>query len=69
MDSRRQKEPMDRLFIRHRKSILAVPLAEVVRFEADDVYVRVLARGRCFLLHMALAEMQRRVPAAKGAGA
>jgi two-component system, LytTR family, response regulator len=58
-------QPLDTLFVRDRATILAIAVGEVVRFEADDVYVAVHARGRRFLVQMALADVERRLPAGK----
>lgn len=53
---------IDTLFVRDRASIVALPLADVVRFEADDIYVAIRARKRRFLVQMALSEVERRLP-------
>ena len=58
-------EPLDTLFVRDRGAIVAVPIKEVVRFEADDIYVAIHARGRRFLVQMALADIERRLPEGK----
>jgi two-component system, LytTR family, response regulator len=57
--------PLDTLFVRDRGAIVAIPVDEVVRFEADDIYVAVHARGRRFLVQMALADLERRLPPGK----
>ena len=53
---------LETLFVRDRGSIVAIPLVEVARFEADDVYVAIIARGRRFLVQMALSDVERRLP-------
>ncbi len=55
-------EPLDTLFVRDRGAIVAVPIREVMRFEADDIYVAIHARGRRYLVQMALADLERRLP-------
>jgi two-component system LytT family response regulator len=58
-------ESLETLFVRDRGAIVAIPVREIVRFEADDIYVAIHARGRRFLVQMALADLERRLPAGK----
>jgi two-component system LytT family response regulator len=53
--------PLETIFVRDRGAIVAVPVGEIVRFEADDVYVAIIARGRRFLAQMALADVEQRL--------
>lgn len=55
--------PVETLFVRDRGVIIAIPAAEVIRFEADDIYVGVHARGRRFLVRTALGDLERRLDA------
>lgn len=58
--------PLDRLFVRDaRGRIIHLRVDEVSRFEADDDYVRVHARGHAYLVHLALNEFERRLDAAR----
>lgn len=50
------------LFLRDRGQIVPIPIDDVTRFEADDIYVGVFARGRRFLVHLALADLEKRLP-------
>lgn len=56
------EQPLDTLFVRDRGAIVAISIKDVVRFEADDIYVAIHARGRRFLVQMALADLERRLP-------
>jgi two-component system, LytTR family, response regulator len=53
---------LDTLFVRDRGSIIRIPCHEIIRFEADDIYVAIIVRGRRFLVQMALADLERRLP-------
>lgn len=55
-------ERLDTLFVRDRNTIAAIPVAEVVRFESVDAYVAIVARGRRFLVQMALSDVASRLP-------
>jgi len=57
--------PLDQLttfFVRDKGQIIALHIEEVVRLEADDMYVAMYARGRKFLVQLPLAEIEKRLP-------
>jgi two-component system LytT family response regulator len=56
---------VDTLFVRDRGAVVAVPVADVVRFEADDAYVAILTATRRHLVQLPLADVERRLPAGK----
>jgi two-component system, LytTR family, response regulator len=53
--------PAERIFVRDRGRIVPVPVREIERLEAEDDYVGVYARGRCFLVYLRLGEFERRL--------
>ena len=53
--------PAERVFVRDRGHILPIPVSEIERLEAEDDYVAVYARGRRFLVYLALGEFERRL--------
>ena len=55
-------EPLTTLFVRDRGAIVALPIADITRFEADDTYVRIMVRGRQYLMQTSLNEVERRLP-------
>jgi two-component system LytT family response regulator len=55
------ERPMTRVFVRDRGRILPIPVAEIVRLEAEDDYVGLHARGRRFLVYLPLGEFERRL--------
>lgn len=59
------REPIQRIFVRDRGRIVPVPVAEIVRLEAEDVYVAVYTGGRRYLVHVALHELERTLDPAR----
>ena len=53
--------PVPRVFVRDRGRILPIPTPEIERLEAEDDYVALYARGRRFLVYIALADLERRL--------
>jgi two-component system LytT family response regulator len=56
---------IETLFLRDRGAIIAVPVTDVMRFEADDAYVALLTSTRRHLVQTTLADVERRLPAGK----
>jgi two-component system LytT family response regulator len=53
--------PVPRVFVRDRGKILPIPAQEIERLEAEDDYVALYARGRRFLVYVALGDLERRL--------
>ena len=53
--------PMTRVFVRDRGRILPIPAEEIERLQAEDDYVALYARGRRFLVGVALGDLERRL--------
>lgn len=55
---------MSRLFVRDlRGAIVPIPLAQIVRLEAEDDYVAVITRTRRYLIAARIGELARELPA------
>lgn len=55
------KEPLTRLFVRAKDSIVPLKIDDISRFEADDDYVRVCAGNRFYLINQTLGEIESRL--------
>lgn len=55
------KEPLTRLFVRTKDSIVPLKIDEIIRFEADDDYVKVFIRNRFYLINQTLGEIESRL--------
>lgn len=53
--------PLDRLFVRDRGRIVPIAVGDIVRLEAEDVYVAVFTGGRRYLVHAPLHDIERRL--------
>jgi two-component system LytT family response regulator len=53
--------PLSRLFVREGNHIVPIKLDQISRFEAEDDYLRVHARGRSHLIHLTLNEIEARL--------
>ncbi len=53
--------PLTRFFLRERGKLLPVDVRDVERLEADDDYVRVLVKGRSWLVYLTLNDFERRL--------
>jgi len=53
--------PVARVFVRDRGRILPIPVQEIERLEAEDDYVAIHARGRRYLVYVALGDLERRL--------
>jgi two-component system LytT family response regulator len=53
--------PVARLFVRDRGRIVPLAVRDVVRLQAEDDYVAAHAGGRSYLVHLPLAELERRL--------
>ena len=53
--------PVPRVFVRDRGKILPIPTQEIERLEAEDDYVALHARGRRFLVYVALGDLEKRL--------
>lgn len=49
------------LWVPHRDEMIRIPIAMVDRFEAERDYVRVVSRGRTFLIHETMGAIERRL--------
>jgi two-component system LytT family response regulator len=56
------EEPLHTVFVRDGARIVALRIQDIVRLEADDIYVAIHSQGRRFLVHMPLFELERRLP-------
>ncbi len=54
-------DPLSRFFVRERGKLVPVDVQDVERLEADDDYVRVVARGRSWLVYLTLNDFERRL--------
>jgi two-component system, LytTR family, response regulator len=53
--------PLARMFVRDRGRIVPLAVRDVVRLQAEDDYVAVHVGGRAYLVHLPLAELERRL--------
>jgi two-component system, LytTR family, response regulator len=53
--------PVPRVFVRDRGRILPIPVEDIERLEAEDDYVALYARGRRFLVYVALGDLEARL--------
>lgn len=56
------EEPLNTVFVRDGARIVAIRVQDIVRLEADDIYVAIHSQGRRYLVHMPLFELERRLP-------
>ncbi|MBA2621868.1 MAG: response regulator transcription factor [Acidobacteria bacterium] len=59
------KELLTRLFVREKNSIVPLKIDDIIRFEADDDYVRVFAGNRSYLISQTLGEIESRLDASR----
>lgn len=52
---------LERFFVRHRGQTLPVLTSEVLRFEADDDYTAIHLKGKRYLIHIPLREVEKRL--------
>lgn len=52
---------LERFFVRHRGQTLPVLTSEVLRFEADDDYTAIHLKGKRYLIHIPLREIEKRL--------
>lgn len=57
------KESLSRLFVRARNSIVPLKIDDIIRFVADDDYVKVFAGNRFYLINQTLTEIESRLDA------
>jgi two-component system LytT family response regulator len=57
--------PLERLFAHRGDRIVPLPVAEVTRIEACDDYTEVHCRGETYLVHLRLADLERRLDPAR----
>lgn len=55
------KEPLTRLFVRAKDSIVPLKIDDIIRFEADDDYVKVFVENRFYLINQTLGEIESRL--------
>lgn len=60
-----QGKPLARLFVRDRGQIVPVPLGEVSHIEAEGDFAALHTQGRRYLVHVSLAELERRLDPAQ----
>lgn len=59
------KEPLTRLFVRAKNSIVPIKIDDVSRFEADDDYVKVFAGNGSYLINQTLGEIESRLDSSR----
>jgi two-component system LytT family response regulator len=52
---------LERFFVRDRNRLVPVQCHEIERLEADDDYVRVVTKGKTYLVHLTLNDLERRL--------
>lgn len=61
IDANLQGAYLERFFVRHRGQTLPVFASEVLRFEADDDYTAIHLKGKRYLIHIPLREIEKRL--------
>jgi len=59
------REPLTRLFVRVKNSIVPIKIDDVSRFEADDDYVKVFAGNGSYLINQTLGEIESRLDSSR----
>ncbi len=52
---------LERFFVRNGNRLVPVQVKDIERLEADDDYVRILTKGRTYLVHLTLNDFERRL--------